>query len=77
MDAEAWEVFPEMEACYLKFPRKGAVGSLPDFEIEWVTTAASDEDARLLLSGYGVPFTWIEAKPEVETPPTEEFVHEV
>jgi large subunit ribosomal protein L5 len=62
LDAEAWQAFPEMEQSYLHFPQMGSVGSLQSFEIRFGTTARSDEEARLLLSGFRVPITKKEFK---------------
>ena len=66
MTAETWQAFPEIEAAYLKFPSQGSMGALQDFQVEFVTSARSDEDARLLLSGYRVPFTYLEPVPARE-----------
>jgi large subunit ribosomal protein L5 len=56
-DAETWEAFPELQQQYLKFPQLGSVGALQPFEVRFRTTARDDDEARLLLSGFRVPFT--------------------
>ena len=76
-DAEAWQAFPEIEQAYLKFPQMGSVGALQTFEIRFGTTATTDEEARLLLSGFRVPFTKLEKPTAKEEVFEEDFVHEV
>jgi ribosomal protein L5 len=65
LSAESWQGFPEIEAAYLKFPSTGSLGALQDYVVEFGTTARSDEDARLLLSGYRIPFTYLDPIPTV------------
>lgn len=76
-DAEAWLAFPEIELSYLKFPQMGQVGSLQPFELEFTTTAKTAEDARLLLSGFRIPFSFNEPPAELDEVIKEEFVHEI
>jgi large subunit ribosomal protein L5 len=60
MPAETWQAFPEIGLTYLKFPQQGSVGSLQDFDVDFITTAKTDEEARLLLSGYRLPITYLD-----------------
>ncbi|KAL4800976.1 ribosomal protein L5 domain-containing protein [Aspergillus venezuelensis] len=52
MDPEQVALFPEIEINYDMYPPK----MIPGCHITFHTTAATDKDARLLLSALGVPF---------------------
>lgn len=77
MDAESWQAFPEIEESYLKFPSPGSIGSLQDYEIEFYTSARTEEEARLLLSGYRIPFTYLESVEPNEPAHGEETIYEI
>lgn len=77
MPAETWTSFPEIESSYLKFPSAASPGSLQEFEIDLITSAKSDEQAKLLLSGFRMPFVWDEEVMEIQREPEPEFIHDV
>ncbi|KAI3631760.1 hypothetical protein MIR68_010233 [Amoeboaphelidium protococcarum] len=65
MDAESWQSYPEISQAYLKFPHTGSVGSLQNYEIAIQTVNThSPDDVKMLLSGYRIPFTFMEDAPE-------------
>lgn len=77
LDSEAWDSFPEIELAYLKFAQRGSPAALQKFEIEFVTNAANDEDARLLLSGFKLPLTFRDPVTVVEEEVKIDNVHDV
>ena len=76
-DSESWTAFPEIEASYLKFPQFGSVGCLQPFSVTIETTARDAYEARLLMSGYRIPFSKENENVDVEEVKSTEFVHEL